>query len=243
MRFPRRSRFLALFSRMSAGTPALSGIVDTNSADNRVLENAAAGATVGITAYAFHIGYTVSYSLTDDASGQFAINSSTGVVTVADTLSAGAQSITVQAASSDGVSTTTRVFSVLVTEPPAISAVTDANGAANTVAEDAANGSTVGVTALATHEGYSITYSLTDDAGGRFAIHSSTGVVTKAGALDYGTATSHQITVQAASSDGVSTATEDFTISVTEAGAPPVDGPMLDFSKASNSMYYPFFLR
>ena len=44
-----------------------------------------------------------------------------------------------------------------------------------------------------------MTYSLTDNAGGRFAINSSNGVVTVANGalLDYETAHSHNITVQA----------------------------------------------
>ena len=63
------------------------------------------------------------------------------------------------------------------------------NGAANTVAENAANGTAVGITALATDAdaGTTISYSLTDNAGGRFAINATTGVVTVAeGRVAYG---------------------------------------------------------
>ena len=58
-----------------------------------------------------------------------------------------------------------------------------------------------------------ITYSLDDDAGGRFAINATTGVVTVANntLLDYETTTSHNITVRATSSD-TSTNTAGFTI-------------------------------
>ncbi|MEO6158589.1 MAG: hypothetical protein ABIQ39_13290, partial [Ilumatobacteraceae bacterium] len=107
--------------------------------------------------------------------------------------------------------------------PTVMSDIIDASGAANTVAENAANGVSVGIMALAVHPGYMITYTLTDDAGGRFAINAVTGIPTKAGALDYATSTSHDITVQAASSDGVSIKTKVFTIAVTAAGAPPAD--------------------
>ncbi|WP_236235101.1 cadherin repeat domain-containing protein, partial [Pseudomonas tohonis] len=77
----------------------------------------------------------------------------------------------------------------------------------NTVAENAANGSTVGLTVLGTDgdAGATITkYELTDNAGGRFAINATTGVVTVADGskLDYETATSHNITVKVTSSDG-----------------------------------------
>ncbi len=56
---------------------------------------------------------------------------------------------------------------------------------------------------------------LDDDAGGLFAIHATTGVVTVNAALDYETATSHAVTVRATSSDG-SFSTQGFSISVTD---------------------------
>ena len=48
----------------------------------------------------------------------------------------------------------------------------------------------------------SVTYSLSDDAGGRFAIDANTGVVTVIGALDYEANTSHNVTILASSDDG-----------------------------------------
>ncbi len=49
-----------------------------------------------------------------------------------------------------------------------------------------------------------MSYSLSDDAGGRFAIDAGSGVITVAdsAALDYETAPSHSVTVTATSSDG-----------------------------------------
>ncbi len=91
----------------------------------------------------------------------------------------------------------------------------DVNIAANTVIENAATGTIVGVTAFSTDpEAATVTYSLTNNAGGRFAINSSTGVVTVAngGLLDFETATTHSITVQA--SDGANVSTTQFTINV-----------------------------
>jgi hypothetical protein len=58
-----------------------------------------------------------------------------------------------------------------------------------------------------------VTYSLDDDAGGRFAIDSVSGVVTTAAMLDFETQSSWGITVQALSEDG-STATSNFTVAV-----------------------------
>ncbi|OUJ76290.1 malectin domain-containing carbohydrate-binding protein [Hymenobacter crusticola] len=98
----------------------------------------------------------------------------------------------------------------------------DANPAPNTVAEQAANGTLVGLTASSTDADGTVTYSLTNSAGGRFTINASTGVVTVANGtlLDYETATAHTITVQA--SDGTLTSTASFTIQVTNVNEAPV---------------------
>jgi Ca2+-binding RTX toxin-like protein len=75
----------------------------------------------------------------------------------------------------------------------------------------------VGITAQALDPDASdtVSYALSDDAGGRFAIDASTGVVTVADAslLDYESAHSHTIEVIATSSDG-STSTQGYTINV-----------------------------
>ena len=73
--------------------------------------------------------------------------------------------------------------------------------------ENAANGTIVGITTLATDDdatNNAITYTLDDTAGGRFAIDSLTGVVTVADGtlLDREAAATHNITVRATSSDG-----------------------------------------
>ena len=57
-------------------------------------------------------------------------------------------------------------------------------------------------------------YSLSDDAGGLFAIDSETGVITLVGELDYETSTSHVVSVFSESTDGSSPNTTDFTINV-----------------------------
>jgi Ca2+-binding RTX toxin-like protein len=103
--------------------------------------------------------------------------------------------------------------------------LSDSNATANTVAENAANGTVVGITALGTDAdtGATVTYSLTDTAGGRFAINSSTGVITVANGtlLDYEAATSHNVTVLATSSDG-STTNQVFAIAITNVNEAPV---------------------
>jgi hypothetical protein len=63
-----------------------------------------------------------------------------------------------------------------------------------TVVENSAIGTTLGITALASDPDGTdvVTYSLTNDAGGRFAIDANTGVVTVAGAIDREAAASLQ---------------------------------------------------
>ncbi|MEJ8802175.1 cadherin domain-containing protein [Pontibacter sp. H249] len=108
-----------------------------------------------------------------------------------------------------------------VNEAPTLPA--DANAAANTVAENAVNGTTVGITARSTDpEGGAITYILTNSAGGRFQINSTSGVVSVANGalLDFEMATSHTITVQV--SDGALTSSQTFAITVTNVNEAPV---------------------
>ncbi|MBV5322548.1 MAG: cadherin repeat domain-containing protein, partial [Ilumatobacteraceae bacterium] len=200
---------------------------DNDPSANTVAENAAIGTVVGITALGVDAGAgaTVTYALTNDAGGKFAIGAQSGVVTVASALdfeAASSQTITVKATSSDG-SVASSDFTIDVTNVNEPLVLSDSDPSANTVAEDAAIGTVVGVTALGVDAdaGATVTYALTNDADGKFAIDAQSGVVTVAGTLDYETATSHTITVQATSSDG-SEASSDFTIDVTNANDNPV---------------------
>ena len=104
--------------------------------------------------------------------------------TLLDRESAASHNITVRATSSDG-SSNTQVMTINVNDVDEfdVGTVTDSNAAANAVDENAAIGTVVGVTALASDADATtntITYSLDDDDGGRFAIDSDSGVVTVA---------------------------------------------------------------
>lgn len=108
-----------------------------------------------------------------------------------------------------------------------VGTVTDSNVSANAVAEDATIGTAVGITASATDPDAldTVAYSLDDSAGGRFAINSTTGVVTVAAALNHESNASHDVTVRATSTDGSFT-TDTFTIQVTDVDEDPnVTGP------------------
>ncbi|MBA1145419.1 cadherin repeat domain-containing protein, partial [Mesorhizobium neociceri] len=129
--------------------------------------------------------------------------------------------ITVLASDGDGP-TSSQTFTINVTDVDP-STPTDTDAAANTVAEGAANGTAVGITASATDpNGPPVTYSLSDDAGGRFAIDATTGVVTVADAslLNFEDDTSHTITVLASDGDGP-TSSQTFTINVTDVNEAP----------------------
>ncbi|MBR1143456.1 cadherin domain-containing protein [Bradyrhizobium sp. AUGA SZCCT0431] len=201
---------------------ALATPVDGNGAANSVAEGAANGSTVGLTAIAADPnGPATTYSLIGDTSaGGFTINATTGVVTIADATkvdfetSGGSYSVTVQAA--NGVSTTTQSFTIGVTDV-APATPNDTNGAADTVLEGVANGTAVGITAASFDpNGPATTFSLTDSAGGRFAIDANTGIVTVANgaAIDFETApgNAYGITVQATS--GALSSTQNFSIGV-----------------------------
>ena len=67
-----------------------------------------------------------------------------------------------------------------------VGALSDVDATANAVDENATVGTVVGITASASDAdatNNTITYTLQDNDGGRFAINSSTGVVTVAGAI------------------------------------------------------------
>ena len=112
--------------------------------------------------------------------------------------------------------TTPQLISVTVTDANegVVSPLSDSDAAADGVDENAA-GTGVGITAFASDpDGIdAVSYSLDDDAGGRFTIDSNTGVVTTTGPLDAETTTSHAITVRATSTDG-SSSTRGFTVAI-----------------------------
>jgi Ca2+-binding RTX toxin-like protein len=227
--------FLAFADQTVATNQPPSAPTDADGAPDRVTEGAASGTAVGIMASAFDPeGGAVTFALSDSAGGRFAIDPVTGVVTVADGSlldyeTAASHDITVTATDPGG-EVAAQDFTVAVANAPPSFPV-DGDAGANHFAEGAATGAPVGITAIAGDaNGGTVTFSLEDDAGGRFAIDADTGVVSVAdgGLLDYETATSHGITVKAADSSG-DFVTAAFTIDVTNvAPAAPVDGDPAD---------------
>ncbi len=116
-----------------------------------------------------------------------------------------------------------------------LSDITDTNAAANAVLETAINGTAVGLTAFAAEPGETVTYTLTDSAGGLFAIGLATGIVTKAAALDAETAQSHNITVRATSTSG-KTKDRAFSITVTDDTSEFAVGAITDTNAGANEV-------
>ena len=239
-------------------TNEISSISDSDGSSNQVVENAKEGSTVGITAYASDAdsGDTVSYSLTDDANDLFTINSSSGVVTVAsgasiDYETATSHNIEVKATSSDGT-TSTKAFGIEVLDEDestddgdgddngdatnSIGAISDIDNSSNKVDENASVGTAVGITAYAddADAGDSVSYTLSDSAGNKFAIHETSGVVTVNAKLNYESAASHSITVQATSSDG-SFMRKSFGIEVIDDPNESNDGTSNDVSAVTDT--------
>lgn len=209
-------------------------------ASGSVTENAANGTVVATVAGIDpDASSSFTYSLTDNANGRFAVNASTGIVTVAngtllDYETAASHSITVRVTDQGGL-TFDKIFTI------AVSNVNDAHSAAtlnaNTVAENAANGTVVGiVSGTDADAGATLSYSLTNSASGRFAINASTGVVTVANGtlLDYETGPSQTITVRLTDQGGL-TYDKNFTINVTNVNEAPTGATMTGGTVAENA--------
>ena len=116
-----------------------------------------------------------------------------------------------------------RTFNVTDNSDPTVPADIDEKG--NLVVEGASDGTAVSLTAFSTDTPNSaITYSLIDDAGGRFVVHADTGVVSVANGLllDFETAATHEVTVQATDPAG-NTSSSSFTIDVANVAPTAVD--------------------
>jgi len=170
-------------------------------------------------------GDTASYSLVNNAGGRFSIDASTGVLratsTALDFESATSHQITVRVTDSGGL-TYDENFTVTVTNVneapsdivPPISL---------TVAENIAANAIIGTfTRTDPDAGDTFTFSLVDNAGGRFAIDANGTLRRGSTALDFETATSHQITVRVTDANNL-TRDEQFTITVTNVNEAPTD--------------------
>ncbi len=190
--------------------------------NNTVGENASDGTVIGSVSASDPEGASLTYALSDDAGGRFQIDASSGEISVADGSQldfedAASHQVTVEV--SDGSNTTSQAFTINLGDAnEAPEAVTLSN---NTVGENASDGTVIGSVSASDPEGASLTYALSDDAGGRFQIDATTGEISVADGsqLDFEDAASHQVTVEV--SDGSNTTSQAFTINLGDANEAP----------------------
>jgi VCBS repeat-containing protein len=197
-----------------------------------VAENSAAGTIVGCL---FDVdpdaGDTATFTLTNDAGGLFAI-SGVNLVTTAplDFEQAASYQVTVQVTDSAGAtfSKNIQIGVTNVNEAP-----TDITLSNASVPENTPNGIVIGnLAAVDPDTGDTATFSLTNDAGGLFSLIGNQVVV--AGPLDYEQATSHQITVRATDSGGL-TFDKTLTIATTNVNEAPTAVLLSNSSIGENS--------
>ncbi len=195
---------------------AIGALRDVDPNPNALIETAPIGSIAQIQAYASDPdGDEVRYSLLNNDKNLFQIDTQSGLVTLAmPGLNYSLQTshrITVSASSSDG-SSSQRVFVIYVlaseanNENEPIGSISDSNPASNRISENAGPGVDVNVQALAIDtNGDTVTYTLSDDADGRFTINPLTGVVSSASdQFNYEETAYHNITINAQSEDGSS---------------------------------------
>ncbi|MGB7324456.1 MAG: VCBS domain-containing protein [Rubripirellula sp.] len=210
---------------------ATTATTDIDGTANAVDENVAIGTTVGITASASDADGTnnaISYTLTNNPNGLFEIDVDSGIVTTAADIDrevhGASQSITVRSTSQDG-SWTESAFTIDIADVNefAVGPIVNNSGFTASINENSPTGTSAKLTALAIDQDSTdvVTYSLIDDAGGRFEIHANTGIVTLIGSVDFESESSHSIIVEATSSDG-STNDQAFTIEVIDRNEAPV---------------------
>jgi len=209
-------------------------------------ENSANGTVVGtVVASDPDAGDSLTYAITaGNTSGAFAINGSTGQITVANTAALDFEtnpsfSLTVRA--SDGTLSDTATVSLTLADVNDSPVVDDQGFGVN---ENTANGTVVGtVVASDPDAGDSLTYAITaGNTGGAFAINSSTGQITVASAavLDFETNPSFALTVQV-TDDGTPVLNDTATVTLTLADvneSPVVDdqGFALDENSANGTV-------
>jgi VCBS repeat-containing protein len=168
-------------------------------------ENQPAGTAVGTLSATDKPTDTLTYQLTDDAGGRFAVDAHSGVVTTTAAFDHEANAsfaITATVTDQGGLSTQ-QTFTITVgdvNEAPTALAIDH-----QAIDENAPAGTLVGTVAATDPDGDTLTYSLIDDAGGLFAVDPVTGRLTATASLDYEAAHDYSVTARASDGHGLST--------------------------------------
>ena len=197
-----------------------------------------AGTAVGtVIATDVDAGTTLTYTLSGTGSTNFAINASTGAITVATGANFGSTTTwSLTATASDGSLSATAPVTINLTnvnEPPVF------NPASYTfsLAENSAAGTAVGtVIATDVNSGTTLTYSLSGTGASNFAINASTGAITVATGAVLNFEGTNTWSLTATASDGSLSATAPVTINLTNVNETPVFTPTTyTFSVPENS--------
>ena len=172
----------------------------------------------------------MSYSITD-SDNKFAINSSTGEVTLANALDYETKtSHTFTVTATDGVTTVSEEFTLNVTDMTINTlAVTLANSGA-ALAESSSSGTSVGSSSISNPDSETVTYTLSGTGSSNFSVDSSGNVTTNA-TLDFETAKSYALTLTATA--GSTSVTDTFTVNV--GNVEELNSAVLRYSAAYNS--------
>ena len=172
----------------------------------------------------------MSYSITD-SDNKFAINSSTGEVTLANALDYETKtSHTFTVTATDGVTTVSEEFTLNVTDMTINTlAVTLANSGA-ALAESSSSGTSVGSSSISNPDSETVTYTLSGTGSSNFSVDSSGNVTTNA-TLDFETAKNYALTLTATA--GSTSVTDTFTVNV--GNVEELNSAVLRYSAAYNS--------
>lgn len=133
---------------------------------------------------------------------------------------AGSANVTLTA--NDGAANSAPVTFTFIANPVGFGIPTDITLSANSVAENSANGTTVGTLGVVDADNTSgHSYALVDGAGGRFALSGNALVVANGALLDYEIATAHAVTVRVTDPDN-NTFSKQLTLTVTNVNEAPV---------------------
>lgn len=188
-------------------------------------ENAWNGTEVGVLSAFDPNGDTLTYTLTNNAGGRFAISGNRLVVAegrLLDFETATSHTVTVKVSDGRG-GEREQDFTIGLNDLNDNRVATSIRLAGGTVMENSANGTIVGFVYAFDPDDDNLTYTLLDNAGGRFALNGMTLVVANGELLDFETATSHTIRVKIDDGKG-GVREQDLTINIGDVAPETING-------------------
>ena len=172
-------------------------------------------------------GGTISFTLSGEGSENFSVDANGNISLQTELDYETTTSYDLVLTASDGVNDTVYEinFSVIDIDEPAI---LTANTSATSFAEDSLTGINIGTASATDPEGQTVTFSLSGTGSENFSVDAS-GNISLVNSLDYETATSYTLALNA--SDGVNTTTSEFIVTVDDVN----EAPSLTNSLAASS--------